>query len=333
MYIGTCSSRAAKVVSMMFLWFASCNIQCFETGYLNNFSSKVIKSTKHILNAARPVVCSKKFIAGTVAALGACYIVAKVLHQRYFTLPIIKKKLIPPAGEDNARCRKKLFTWHPDNVDIGTLERLRAAGGALNSSQLITTLRRDCVAFDIFKHDDINAVLSGRIDKNTLRPIESGEIHWNDLIATLNLEIRELEEIKEFLRARSTWRIIGHYRLGSERDLEKTFQGQGVHTKEQERQMTSIIENAVDNVMTRPVGIFGRLLSTVLGAPNYDKIYPLYWAAYRRLAWLETFKGIIERAAASQGFNHIFTVIRDHVAYEIDPHQPATIQVPGRPVN
>jgi len=287
------------------------------------------------------------------AAAAASYYAAKAAYERYFTLADYRDALMPPAGEDLSGRRKYIFTWHPRGLNLDTLENLRNASTRdrrgqvtenLNECRLIQALKHDCVAFNIFPSADLNSVLENQKLRHTLAPITSGKITWDDVIATLNYEICKLTNIKEYLRKASRWRIFpgdDRYTFGAERDLAntyrdpRTFQQQGqqnppaIIIQEDERQMSTQQENAVTRIMTQPISTSTRIIAAVLGAPNFDETYSLYWMAYRRLLWLETLKGIVERAAGSHDkFGKIFVDVREHAAFELDQNGHAQIIAP-----
>ncbi len=358
-----------RIIFLVLLSIGSC--KC-SAGMFSTIAGHAVEGTKslvravHALGASGVVGCAtsaaafygsralsqrylhmSNFRAGMAgcAAAAATFYTLRVLFERYFTLADYRDALVPPAGEDLAGRRKHIYTWHPQGLDLSTMGNLHIAAihdannhptENINDSRLIYVLRRDCIAFNVYRHADVDGVLNGAMAESDLHPIISGEIHWSDLIATLNYEIRKLTEIKEYLRKASRWRLfwgIDRYSIGAERDLVNALHAQGIMRKEDERQMTAAAENAVNHIMTQPVSQIAGILAAIFGEPNYDITHGLYWIAYRRLLWLETLSGIIERAAASQNcFDRIFAVVRDHAVYEIDPNGQAHIVAPTHAV-
>lgn len=329
-----------RILFVCLIAFSCC--RC-SAGMVSTISRSAFDGTKYLIKAAHAVLGTSGMVECATAA--AAFYAIRAVHERYFTLPEYHDILKPPAGEDPKGFRKHIYTWRPREIDLRMVENLHRESTLdinnnptlnLNESRLIAALRYDCGAFNVYKSEHLQAVENGTMLESTLKPIVSGEIYWRDLIATLNYEIRKLTEIKEYLRTASRWRIfpgIDRYSVGAERDLANAFFAQHIMTKEAERQMSRAAEDMIKHIMKRPASVRTRILAVLFGAPNYDKTYALYWTAYRRLLWLETLKGIIERTAqAQERFTKIFADIREHAAYEIDRNGQANIIAPVHPV-
>ena len=164
---------------------------------------------------------------------------------------------------------------------------------------MITVVRQECSLFDILKREDVD-------HGNIRRPITCGAIRWCDLLATIEVEQRELGRLRSRLRSYVDWSIGDLYLLGVLRDYQRVCIAQGVRNQDDEHVMIVAQERAIDQMMrNKQIGKFERFIFGLTGSYNYDKAYPLYWTAYQRCARLRQLHGIVYTAASNEGFNKV----------------------------
>lgn len=254
-----------------------------------SFMGSVLQDSVQLANA------NKGATAGII--VGAAGVAAGIaVYHRYWSLRRVALQLRPPVGEDDMRWGKKIYNWRMHDQYFNTAAKLRSQQ---NRDEVINLLRQECSLFDILKREDVNGGV-------LRRPITGGAIRWCDLLATIEVEQRELGRLRSTLRSYVDWSFGDLHFLGALKDYQQICTAQGVRNQDDEHAMNVAQEQAIDQVMrNKQIDRFERIIFGLSGSVNYSFAYPLYWLAYQRCARLRQLHAIVHMAASNEGFNKV----------------------------
>jgi hypothetical protein len=208
----------------------------------------------------------KKHPKMSFAMLCAGFVAGKALYNRYVLLPSFTAKLQPTINDKE----HKIYNW--SLVQLGT-----AAGIRTNKGKVIDQLITACPQLTMHKQPH-------------------GTIHWKDLIATIELEIKELQTMAEKAKSLASGLFVG-----VRRDYEAlckiahiTNESEVVEEQEQAINQRMVNEGNSMSVATR----FGALLT---GNINYDVAHRTYWQLYSRLLRMQALHDIVCNVAQEEG--------------------------------
>lgn len=207
------------------------------------------------------------FPAALIAGAGIAMSL-KMLATRYLNLGAIEASINPQLDLDATPEDQSVYNWNVDIENFRTVTDIYS-----HQREVRTALIQACTAgqLAIYKHDRLNERQA------------QGLITWQDVSATLDKELRQLENLKTKMNSFVDISInVFHRRLhifGVNRNYQTVCSTLGI---KKEETMSREQEADLNLNMMHERGRYERILALLMFNPNYNKAHKIYWQVRQR---------------------------------------------------